>query len=304
MQLKTITTILLILFMPLILLAQSSEKWTKIVSPKNDLTVLIPGDFLVDNEDGEYHIYAYLNEVRINLSVQNDGQAKSRLKMMRQFPYPTEAQVTQFTLDDFIGDTYVFGNKKDSKNTFSMSMYFASSKAFYILSISSKIKNNPTLEKFLYSVRLNKTPLIKQENSINQDTEKGVSLASLETSLIILEALRKKDSEKPKVIYISEDEQEKKTEETKYSRPLTILRKPQAKYTDSGRQNSTQGKIRLKIIFKADGQIGDIIVLQKLSNGLTKEAINAARKIKFLPAEIDGKAVDSTKIVEYQFTIY
>ena len=283
----------------------SQEKWTKILSPKKDLTLLVPGDFLVDNDDNTYRIYAYQNEVRISLSVENTSQAKSRLKRMRTFRYPgTTVEIARFSLGDFDGDTYSFGNKDDDDGYFSMSIYTASSKAFYTITVSSKVKTNKTLEKFLYSIRLDKTPLLKQENPVNIDTEQGVSLDTLKTSPAVLEALKKPDAKKTKIIYAKKLDDEKKTDPIKYSRPLIVLRKVQASYTDSARQTGVQGSVTLRVVFQADAQIGEIKVLKKLSGGLTDNAVAAARKIKFLPAEIDGKPVDSTKNIVYSFTIY
>ncbi len=44
--------------------------------------------------------------------------------------------------------------------------------------------------------------------------------------------------------------------------------------------------------------------LSKMNKGLVINSVDAARRIKFLPAEVDGKPVDVTKIVEYSFSIY
>jgi hypothetical protein len=41
-----------------------------------------------------------------------------------------------------------------------------------------------------------------------------------------------------------------------------------------------------------------------MNKGLVINSVDAARRIKFLPAEVDGKPVDVTKIVEYSFSIY
>lgn len=288
----------------------SQEKWSKILSPKKDLTLLIPGDFLVDNEGDTYRVYAYQNEVRITFTAENTSQAKARLKMMRTFRYPgSKAEVKRFSLGDFDGDTYSYPNKDKDKDDdddgyFSMSIYTASSKAFYTITVSSKVKTNKTLEKFLYSIRLDKAPLLKQANPVNIDAEQGAALDELKSSPAVLEALKKPDAKRAKIIYEKKSDDEKKTEPIKYSRPVIVLRKVQARYTDSARQQGVQGSVMLRVVFRADAQIGEITVIKKLSGGLTENAVEAVRKIKFLPAEIDGKAVDTTRTVSYTFTIY
>ncbi len=85
---------------------------------------------------------------------------------------------------------------------------------------------------------------------------------------------------------------------------VKIIAKPRANYTDAARQNQVQGKVVLRVTFSANGSIGAISVISGLGNGLTEQAIAAARGIKFEPAQKAGQAVSVTKPVEYTFTIY
>jgi len=85
---------------------------------------------------------------------------------------------------------------------------------------------------------------------------------------------------------------------------VTIISKPRANYTDAARQNQVQGKVVLRVTFSANGSIGQISVISGLGNGLTEQAIAAARSIRFEPAKKAGVPVSVTKPVEYSFTIY
>jgi TonB family protein len=280
---------------------QESGKWTKITSPKGEFSALLPADFLVDNEDDEYRAYAFRDEVTMTVEIENSGRAKFKIKEYRRWQAQTEAKISGFTLGDFIGDVHI--TEKDK--SFSMSIYAGSSKAFYSIWVSTKNTKSAALETFLNSITLGNQTLLKQKTATNQNNEAAVSLASLKTSPSVLEALRRPDGQKTKVTYEPVEKEEDETEDTtKYSRPLFVIRRPQARYTDNGRQTNVQGTVKLKVVFRADGQIGDITVLKKLGGGLTDQAIETARKIKFLPAEIDGKTVDVTRDVAYTFTIY
>ncbi len=86
--------------------------------------------------------------------------------------------------------------------------------------------------------------------------------------------------------------------------PLAIQSQPRPGYTELARHENTEGTVKLSVEFRADGSIGDIGVLEGLPNGLTEKAIEAAKKIKFRPAAVDGVAVDSSKLIEYTFAIY
>ncbi len=87
-------------------------------------------------------------------------------------------------------------------------------------------------------------------------------------------------------------------------RKLQILSKPSPQYTNEARQNATEGVVRLRVVFTASGQIGSVIPANDLPNGLTEQAIAAARQIKFVPATRDGQPITVTKIIEYNFSIY
>ncbi len=85
---------------------------------------------------------------------------------------------------------------------------------------------------------------------------------------------------------------------------IAIILKARAAYTDSARMNKVQGKVALRVSFLANGAVGSIEVVSRLDEGLTETAIQAARKIVFIPAQREGARYSVTKMVEYSFTIY
>jgi TonB family protein len=85
---------------------------------------------------------------------------------------------------------------------------------------------------------------------------------------------------------------------------VRIVLKPRANYTDGARRSQTQGKVTLRVTFSANGGIGSISVISGLADGLTEQAIAAAMRIVFIPAQRNGVHYSVTKPVEYTFTIY
>lgn len=83
-----------------------------------------------------------------------------------------------------------------------------------------------------------------------------------------------------------------------------ILSKPEPTYTEDARRNQITGTVVLRCIFAADGTVKHILVLNGLPDGLTEMAIKAARKIKFVPASIDGRPVSMFMQLEYNFNLY
>jgi hypothetical protein len=88
------------------------------------------------------------------------------------------------------------------------------------------------------------------------------------------------------------------------SRSLKITSKQRASYTDLARIYRVDGVVRLRITFSANGTIGAVSAVSCLPFGLTKSAIEAARKIAFEPMIINSLPVSAAKIVEYQFSLY
>ena|SRR5436190_588779 len=88
------------------------------------------------------------------------------------------------------------------------------------------------------------------------------------------------------------------------STPFKIISKPRPGYTDSARQANIQGTVILRVTFMANGSIGSISAVKGLPNGLTEQAIAAARRIAFTPAQANGVPQSVTKQIEYSFSIY
>jgi len=85
---------------------------------------------------------------------------------------------------------------------------------------------------------------------------------------------------------------------------LSITSKPRPGYTDSARQANIQGTVILRVTFLGSGQIGSISPVKGLPNGLTEQAIAAARRISFTPQMAGGVPQSVTKQIEYTFSIY
>ncbi|MFN2497960.1 MAG: TonB family protein [Pyrinomonadaceae bacterium] len=85
---------------------------------------------------------------------------------------------------------------------------------------------------------------------------------------------------------------------------VRVLEKPEPVYTEPARQSGVTGTVVLRAVFAADGTIRHILVLNGLPNGLTEQALNAARRIKFVPATIDGRPVSIFIQLEYGFNLY
>jgi|SRR5687768_8430959 len=88
------------------------------------------------------------------------------------------------------------------------------------------------------------------------------------------------------------------------NKSLNILYKPRPLYTAQARANNVQGSVVLRVTFLASGKIGSISPDSELPDGLTEQAIIAAKQMRFEPATKNGQPVTVIKSVQFNFTIY
>lgn len=87
-------------------------------------------------------------------------------------------------------------------------------------------------------------------------------------------------------------------------RKAILVTKPEPNYTSKARDNQITGTVILKAVFTSAGNVSNIRTVSGLPYGLTERAIDAARKIKFIPAVKDGHYVSMWMQLEYNFNLY
>ncbi|HST53926.1 MAG TPA: TonB family protein [Pyrinomonadaceae bacterium] len=83
-----------------------------------------------------------------------------------------------------------------------------------------------------------------------------------------------------------------------------ITFKPEPSFTEDARKNNVTGLVRLRAVLSASGEVLNVSVVKGLPDGLTEKAIEAAKQIKFRPAQKDGHTVSQYVTLEYNFNIY
>jgi TonB family protein len=83
-----------------------------------------------------------------------------------------------------------------------------------------------------------------------------------------------------------------------------ITDRPEPLYTEKARRNQITGAVRVKMVLAPDGTVKYAIALSRLPDGLTEQALAAARRIKFIPAVKDGRPVSQYVTIDYNFNIY
>jgi TonB family protein len=73
-------------------------------------------------------------------------------------------------------------------------------------------------------------------------------------------------------------------------------------YPEFARRNRIQGTVVLELEILKDGSIRNIVVRRSVP-GLDEAAIEAVRKVRFIPGQIDGKPIDTLLIVPLEFKL-
>ena len=87
------------------------------------------------------------------------------------------------------------------------------------------------------------------------------------------------------------------------SKKVVIRDKPVPEYTAIARQHGVEGVVVLRAVFRSSGKVTNIQATKTLPDGLTDQAIDAARRIKFTPAEKNGYPVAMFLQLEYHFNL-
>ena len=82
-----------------------------------------------------------------------------------------------------------------------------------------------------------------------------------------------------------------------------ILGRPTPGYTEEARRAQVEGAVKLSIVLDADGTVSAISVVRGLGYGLDEKATEAARQLRFAPAQKDGHKVSVRVFVEFKFTL-
>lgn len=82
-----------------------------------------------------------------------------------------------------------------------------------------------------------------------------------------------------------------------------ILGRPTPGYTEEARRAQVEGAVKLSVVLDAAGTVSAIGVVRGLGYGLDERAIEAARQLRFVPAQKDGRRVSVRVFLEFKFTL-
>lgn len=271
-------------------IGQSSPiSWQSYGSKSGEVRFLVPPGEIIVNDGGKFAIYASSDGATISVEKSTVGNAKDYVK---NISFPTTSG-SWTTLE--IGKSLVRQLTYDTDETYAVHLYIASPKDYFRVSVDAKQPKLESLKKFLASIQLSGRYLV-DDASRPVGNQPVLILERLQSSPIVDIHLNKEETEPPRVT-LGKVERPTSLAPVEYSRRLIILRRPKVDITGLARQPGRT--IRTRITLLKTGEIGEIIIETTLGMEYTLAVARAARGIKFIPAEVDGKPVDSVRVFEY-----
>jgi len=178
------------------------------------------------------------------------------------------------TCDGFAGKLYTFTGPIGG-----LIEVFATKKHFYEIEAFGASADDPRLKQFFASLRLR-----KENEGIEVTDGPGTPFEPVDGSVKI-----------PAESVVTGKQVDRK---------VKLVMKPEPSYTEAARQSQITGTVILKVVFSANGSVVNIEVKESLPQGLTEQSIEAAKRIKFIPAVKDGKFVPMWIQLEYNFNLY
>ena len=276
----------------------STTEWQNIISSSGDFSVSLPAGYIVQKDpSGQTNLFGSAGEASFEIGMLKASYAKDWLKRKKSV-LPKKGQTLELEIGDARARSYTF----KGPNLFRTSLWIATKKGSYKVELAAPSAETDGLARIMASIRLQGKPIVTNSRVEAPVSVTAVKIDELKTSEIVKTAMERMQTEpiEVEIAPLSEEPEDQAV----YSRPVIIAFKQRPTYTDRARTDNAQGSILARVLFKANGNIGRITIIKGLPSGLNDQVVQAAKAIKFVPAEINGKPVDAEKTLEYTFEIY
>ena len=276
----------------------TDDNWTTLNGRRNGFSVSLPGKYVVHRSEmfSELTVAAGGNKMTVIFRAIETEMGQRVSGKVLSNPRGEDHKIAAYKKGKFDIQTEIIDGA-----VFDIAIQATSSEGYYSIHITADKAENPIALAVLRSIKLEGQPLLKRNDGIGDPSYATIDLSALRPTQEVLDVLKHKQTQE---IEIVRDTVVSAAPEPAvlYSRPLLILKK-EIPVFPRGTLLTNSALIVLLVSFKANGDIGKITVMRPLSESSTKAAIEAAKKTKFLPAEVEGRPVDVTVPIEYTFMV-
>jgi TonB family protein len=257
--------------------------WNRLAPKKEEFSVLMPGSASVYVgstylRPGPYDTNWVSMPVRIYNVISDktlfviQSYESPNLKSLRDTLFNSDDKFFKFEQDvksnGFKGKRFV----RSKTNIFGAGEYFLTKHHLYVIEAVRRDSDSPLIDQFLTSFNL--------ESNNESPVEALVSQSEFSMS------------QNP--VYEINNQPE--------IRKAVILWKPEADFTPESSAARELGTVKLSIVLSSNGRVSGIEVLSSLRFGVTEQAIEAAKRVIFLPAEREGRFISQRVVIEYTYS--
>jgi hypothetical protein len=275
-------------------------KWTRVEFEKNLFSVAFPSELVVDAEKVEgnkkLRIWSFGDGVQMTLVVYVSDKSNKPKEILKHTMEPNATESDQTEMGDIYAKKFLF----ESNSNYSAHFYIATKKRLYYFTFSSNRSDNPKISRFLNSIKTNGKIIFPSDVSSLEETENLISETELKSTPEVLAAINRIPNNL-KAIY----EVDRKTKlMSKIRKPTPLTRLPILLRTPDFKWDKLKGKtILVRIQLLANGDTKEVTVYSDAADNEISIAVEAVRSIKFLPAQLNGKNVDSYHVYMFNAEI-
>lgn len=167
--------------------------------------------------------------------------------------------------------------------------YYRSKNYLYIVTAASREGETAALKRFLDSIVFD--PKISAPKQ-NQTNFSKLKLSNIAVSI-------KEDTN-----YKSQKSAPNSPPDDPNIKRLLPVSKPRVSYVDTARMKAVQGSIAMKVTLNENGFIPEFVIIKSLPEGLLRQSVFAALRMRFLPQEKGDIPQTVVKTIEYHFALY
>ncbi len=275
----------------------ANSEWVRIEGFVREYSFLMPEGYFVyrNKKTSETYLSSYKNDVSINIHITSEFSPRERLKGLEEKYDGGDCKYDYYTLGPYSGKFFTCENSKQ----FSKTIYLASGSGYFKIVVGALSEFEKDVTKFLGSLRFHGAPLFRRYNESVSSDEKSLSVLDLKNDPLVEEYLNKPDNENIKwgnsgnlkAAFFDADS-------AVYSRDLIILRRKTPKFSF---KRGSFISVKIKIHFPVSGKIEKVEVISSTGTDHTEKVIESLKEMKFIPAQIDGKDVECSRVMQFGF---
>lgn len=279
----------------------SQAPWVRIESENRDISFAVPAEYLVAEERAQFAktktVSAFEGGVNFEISASDLENSRGNLGRI-MVDGSRKPSVLDFELDGVFGKMVAY-----SDHGYHQTIYLSAKKGYYVLHITAASKDAPEVGRFLRSIRIKGKPIVDAASG-PAETEAGtIGLDSLKVSPEVKEALDRKAGRSDRKITFEPLSAYRPCRNDMSARPAFIVAEAAPEIGSMRPTAAGSGELRMNIQMLASGQVGDIVVFSDLEKNVLRAFAEAAAKTRFIPAKLNGVAVDHCETLKRGFGV-